>query len=106
MKYNGEYLTAYLPHMPPAGKIEYKVELNAGDKRYFLTDVPTVIRYKGAVPAGVLIPHIILMFLAILYSFRTGVEALFKGHRTFLYNCLLINDLQRLSLYVTAFVTI
>jgi len=93
MKYKGEYLTAYLPHMPPAGKIEYKVELNAGDKRYFLTDVPTVIRYKGAVPVSILIPHIILMFLAILFSFRTGIEALFKGHRTFKYTTITLVSL-------------
>lgn len=85
MKYEGEYLTSYLPHMEPAGKIAYKVELNDGNKQYLLSADPTVIRYKGAVPAGVLIPHIILMFLAILFSFRTGVEAVFKGHRTFKY---------------------
>lgn len=85
MIYEEEFLTSYLPHMAPAGKIEYKVELDEGGKKYMLSEEPIVIRYKGAIPAGVLIPHILLMFLAILFSFRTGIEAIFKGHRTFKY---------------------
>ena len=35
---------------------------------------PAAIRYTGAVPAGVLIPHIIFMFLAMLLATRAGLE--------------------------------
>jgi len=44
-----------------------------------------VIRFKGAVPDYILIPHIILMFTAMLFSTRTGIEALIKGRQTYLY---------------------
>ncbi len=74
-------LVAYLPPEPAAGKLEYTVTLYAGEKSYVLNEEPVVIRFKGPVPAYVLIPHIILMFLAMLFSTRTGIEALRKGER-------------------------
>ena len=80
-----ETLFAELPHLPPAGKFEYIVTVNDGSKDYQLYETPVVIRYKGAVPLYILIPHIIFMFTAMLYSTRTGIEAIFKGSRTFRY---------------------
>ena len=85
MVHLGGKLVGYLPHQPPAGKIEYYVKLSNGTINETLTDEPVVIRFKGDVPAGVLIPHIILMFLAMLFSSRTGAEVLFKGGQTFKY---------------------
>lgn len=72
-------LIAELPPQPPAGKLEYIAVLNYGDKQFYLTEKPVVIRFKGAVPIFVLIPHIIFMFGAMLYSTRTGIEAIIHG---------------------------
>ena len=85
MKREGEYLTASLPHQPPAGKIEYRIKLSSASEYVYLTKEPVVIRFKGEVPAYILIPHILLMFMAMLFSTRTGIEALLKGRKTFRY---------------------
>jgi hypothetical protein len=78
-------LIASLPHQPPAGKIEYMISLSA-DKEYVnLTPEPVVLRFTGEVPLLVLIPHILIMFLAMLFSSRTGIEAFIKGSRTYTY---------------------
>jgi hypothetical protein len=76
-------LVGYLPHQPPAGKMEYYIIIYQGSKQISLTDELVILRFKGDVPAGVLIPHIILMFLAMLFSTRAGIEVLAKGRNTF-----------------------
>jgi hypothetical protein len=83
MLHQGGKLVAYLPHQPPAGKVMYEITLSDGVNSVKITEKPVILRYKGAVPAGILIPHIILMFLAMLLSTRTGIEALTKGRHTF-----------------------
>jgi hypothetical protein len=40
---------------------------------------PVVIRFRGAVPVVVLMPHVLLMFLGMLLSSRAGLEALRKN---------------------------
>ncbi len=82
MKLKEGILIGELPPQPPAGKLMYKVTLNSGAESLNLTAQPVVIRFKGAVPAFVLFPHILIMFLAMLYSTRTGIEALMKGEKT------------------------
>ncbi len=75
MKYQSGFLTGVLPHQPPAGKLIYKIELIKDGKSFNLNDGhPVVIRFKGDVPALIIIPHIILMFLGMLFSTRTGFE--------------------------------
>ncbi len=98
MVHDGDYLSANLPHQPPAGKLEYIVTVVSSDREIILREDPVVIRFKGGVPLYILIPHVIFMFLAMLYSMRTGIEAIGKGHRTFSYAkvttiCLLIGGL-------------
>lgn len=83
---NENNLLAELPQQPPAGKLSYKVILEADNQTYNLTEEPVVIRFKGPVPSFVLLPHILLMFLAMMFSTRTGIEALIKGDRTFSYS--------------------
>lgn len=80
-----EYLKAALPKQPPAGKLIYTVELFKGAEKIQLSEEPVVIRFKGSVPAFVLIPHILLMFTAMLFSTRTGLESLFSGRQTMIY---------------------
>ncbi|MBX2990362.1 MAG: hypothetical protein KF749_04235 [Bacteroidetes bacterium] len=68
-------LVAELPHQPPAGKLEYKVHLTKGREQTQMPSSGTVvIRFKGDVPAGALIPHVIAMFAAMLFSNRAGIE--------------------------------
>jgi len=72
-------LEGYLPHLPPAGKYEYKITLEKNGKKYQLNEGQSVIiRFKGAVPAGVLIPHIFFMFFAMLLANLAGIMAIFK----------------------------
>lgn len=78
-----EKLKGYLPNQPPAGKLEYKIEFSKGDKVYPLTiKNATVIRFKGDVPAAILVPHIILMFIAMFFANLAGVMAIFR-HKKF-----------------------
>jgi len=65
-----------------AGKIQYYFEItdNDGTKTY-LKDEPIVVRFKGAVPSSVLIPHIFFMFFAMLLGNLAGILAIFKNQR-------------------------
>ncbi|UCE41727.1 MAG: hypothetical protein JSV17_01665 [Candidatus Aminicenantes bacterium] len=77
MKGQESSLVGYLPHQPPAGKLQYKVVLlYQGEETSLTGEKPVIIRFKGAVPRWVLIPHVIIMFLAMLFSTRAGIEAL------------------------------
>ena len=68
-------LTGVLPHQPPGGKLEYTVTLvSAGQTVVLPAGPPVVIRFRGAVPLFVLIPHVLAMFLAMLLSTRAGLE--------------------------------
>jgi len=80
MSRHDDHLTAMLPHQPPAGKVMYRVTFTApGARPVTLTNDPVIIRFKGSVPLAFLVPHIILMFAAMLLSTRTGLEALARG---------------------------
>ncbi|HKK11013.1 MAG TPA: hypothetical protein VJ939_09255 [Bacteroidales bacterium] len=85
MKYEEGQLVAYLPNQPPAGKLAYDAYLEKDEQSFKLNDERTVIRFKGAVPKIILIPHIIFMFIAMLFSTRTGIEALIRGKRLYAY---------------------
>ncbi|HEY9115280.1 MAG TPA: hypothetical protein VIN10_11330 [Bacteroidales bacterium] len=79
MEREGDKLVSSLPNLPPAGKIEYTVHLYKNGIEYQLNEDPAVLRYKGEVPLAVLVPHIFFMFIAMLFAWRAGLEALFKG---------------------------
>ena len=70
---------AEVPQQPAAGKIQYFFELtdSRGTETYFM-EAPVVIRFKGGVPAYILIPHILCMFLAMLFSTLAGLMAVIK----------------------------
>jgi hypothetical protein len=70
-------LTAFLPHQPPAGKLEYHVELSAGTVVISIPETENaIIRFKGSVPGFVLVPHILFMFFGMLLSTRAGLEVI------------------------------
>ncbi len=83
-------LIAILPVQPPAGKLEYYIKLKKDNKEIFNNAKnPVIIRFKGNVPDYVLIPHIIIMFIAMFFSNLSGFFAVFK------YDC------QRIYLFIT-----
>jgi hypothetical protein len=63
---------------PMAGKLAYSVNLfcRREEPKDITGGKPVIIRFKGAVPAWILIPHILVMFLAMLAAVRGGLEAL------------------------------
>jgi hypothetical protein len=69
-----------IPQQPAAGKLQYYFEITdlKGTITY-LKDNPIVVRFKGGVPALVMIPHILLMFIAMLFSTLAGLLALGKN---------------------------
>ncbi len=70
-------LIAEIPHQPPAGKVEYRLALSAGGGEIVVpAGDPVVARFRGAVPAWVLIPHILAMFSSMLVATRALFEAL------------------------------
>ena len=71
------YLVGNLPKQPAAGKLEYKVILASQDSEVSLSgEKPVIVRFKDPVPDAILIPHVIIMFLAMVFSTRAGIEAL------------------------------
>jgi hypothetical protein len=75
MKYEAGSLSAEIPMQPPAGKLQYRVYLQDSVQTVTLpTDGPVVIRYKGVVPTVVIIFHVLVIFIAMLFSARTGIE--------------------------------
>lgn len=90
MAREGENLIATIPHQPPAGKIVYEIYFLSKNIKYAVIEKPVIIRFRGDVPAWVLIPHIIFMFGAMLFSTRTGLEALTKGSKTFRYTVITV----------------
>ena len=70
---------AGVPQQPAAGKVQYYIEItDSNGTNIYLKDNPVVIRFKGDVPALILIPHILLMFVAMLFSTLAGLMALIK----------------------------
>ena len=43
-----------------------------------MKETPVVIRFKGSVPGYILLPHILLMFLAMLFSTAAGLMSVVK----------------------------
>jgi len=77
---------AALPPQPPAGKLQYFIEIQSGNKKIYLArSNPLIIRFKGVVSNGVLIPHVILMFAGMLFSTVAGLFALGKRQQYRLY---------------------
>lgn len=75
-----------MPVQPAAGKMMYEITLSSAKEQVVLkakNDEFAVMRYKGPVPLYILIPHILAMFLGLLFSTRTAIEALIGGVRTY-----------------------
>lgn len=74
-------LAAEIPHQPPAGKVEYRVVLDNAGRTVTIPEGDAVVaRFRAEVPAGVLIPHILAMFTAMMLATRSLLEE-FRPHR-------------------------
>jgi hypothetical protein len=82
MAREGSELVCAIPHQPPAGKVIYSIYFVYKDIKYIPKE-SVIIRFRGDVPPWVLIPHIIFMFLSMLFSTRAGLEAIYRGKNTF-----------------------
>lgn len=73
----GDLLLGTLPMQPPAGKIEYRLTVYK-DQQILTASEPMheIVRFKGAVPKNILIPHVIAIFLAMLLANFTALLAL------------------------------
>jgi len=72
----GSCMVAHIPHQPPAGKVEYHIEVDGGDGTHAIPLRDNVIvRFRGSVRAMVLLPHVLLMLAAMILSARAGLEA-------------------------------
>lgn len=72
-------LKASLPVQPVAGKLQYYITVGGKD---YLADEPIVIRFRNDVPASILVPHILLMFAAMLFAVYTLLLVLTRREYT------------------------
>lgn len=75
MQYDGAMLRGEMPARAALEKIEYQIALHVdGQEKLLPLGGPLMMRFKGAVPLWVLIPHVLVMFAAMLLATRTGLE--------------------------------
>ena len=68
-----------IPHQPPAGKVEYSVNMKSQDGTEHTIADKIKIRFTGHVPTAILVIHILLMFSSLCFSARTALEAVYNG---------------------------
>lgn len=76
---------AYLPTQPPAGKLEYFLTFKHHESPEIIETEHVVTRFKGSVPAWILIPHILFIFTAMLLSNVAGFFAVGKEDKHVFY---------------------
>ncbi len=87
----GDKLIVTIPRQSAAGKVAYRVKLyDSTGTGHDLTNEPVIIRFKDPVPLLVMIAHIFLIFLAMLYSTRTGLEAVVRGDKVYRHTILTV----------------
>jgi hypothetical protein len=72
----GGTLEGRLPSQPPGGKVQYQLRLVRSPELVLVPAAPVVTRFKGPVSTYVLIPHVLAMFLGMLWSTRAGLAAI------------------------------
>jgi hypothetical protein len=75
----GIVMAAAIPQQPEAGKLQYFFEItDSKGTTTYLKETPIVVRFKGGVPAFIMIPHILIMFIAMLFSTLAGIMSIAK----------------------------
>ena len=79
---DGERLTAAVPHHPAGGKVEYRLIVSAkGAKEVAVPPAESVVaRFRTSVPAGLLLPHVLAMFVSMLLATRALLEVVTAAH--------------------------
>ncbi len=80
----GDFMISFPPHHA-AEKINYFIALSSSQENIILTGEPVTLRFKDNVPAWLLIPHILLMFAAMLFSNLSGILAFIKKEQFYRY---------------------
>jgi hypothetical protein len=75
----GVMLQGVLPRQPPGGKLQYQVRLARPPEVVVAPPEPAVTRFKDPVSTYVLVPHVLAMFLGMLWSTRAGIAAVTGG---------------------------
>lgn len=71
----GYFAYGEIPVQPQSGKVEYFIRLSKDQQEINIPEKNRpVVRFKGDVSALVLFPHIIFMFIAMLFATRAGLE--------------------------------
>jgi hypothetical protein len=71
-------LVGFLPTQPPAAKLEYFVTVaSPGGTVRIPSGEPLLMRFKGHVPLWILLPHVLVMFFAMLIGVRAALAAAF-----------------------------
>ena len=79
MEVSGDNWQVELPVQPAAAKLEYYAVLKKDARvMYENSDDTAIVRFKGDVPKYILVPHVIAMFLAMLFSTAAALMAIFK----------------------------
>ncbi|HBG23867.1 MAG: hypothetical protein A2X17_05085 [Bacteroidetes bacterium GWF2_41_61] len=87
---NGVYSFDF-PSQPPAGKlIYYPVLVKDGSEVVLCEEEGVIIRFKSPVPSFVLIPHILLMFIAMLLANYSGITAFYRYEKSLKYAYLVL----------------
>lgn len=77
LQYSNGVLFGYIPKQPAAGKVEYYLVINLPNRLVRVPEAQNVVmRFKGHVPAWLLVPHIILMVLSILLVIKSFLDTL------------------------------
>lgn len=67
------HIRGEVPTQPAAGKVEYSIVLTFLDGSLYNSE-SVILRFRNDVPALVIIPHILFMYLALLLAIVTGLN--------------------------------
>ncbi len=76
--------TAQLPVQPAAGKMEYYITGSIGGQSFTIPEdraEKIVLRYKDPVSDYILVPHVLMMILAIIFGIRAALSAIIDDGR-------------------------
>lgn len=75
MKFSGNVLTGAIPRQPPSTLVEYRVKIWEDGKIYFLPiDGRITLKYLSSVPSSIMGFYFFTLYLALIFSVRTGLE--------------------------------
>jgi hypothetical protein len=75
MNFSEKTLSGEIPHQPPSTLIDYKVKVWKGENVHYLPQTGKVtLKYLGNVPPSIMGFYFLTLYLALLFSVRTGLD--------------------------------